>query len=283
MKSNLTEFNVETDPSHVESVIAWLGMVGFHAFEETQNGVKAYISSDSFQKEEAMGALSFLKKEEFTVEIAEIAPRNWNEEWESSWKNVEIEDFCQIIPSFREPQPGFTHTLIVDPKMAFGTGHHETTRSVMRLMQDMDIAGKKVLDMGCGTGILGILALKMGASHVFAIDIDPWSVENTALNAQLNKVEFEVIEGVVENIPDQEYDIIFANINKNVLLEDIPAYVTHLVSDGQLLLSGFYEHDQADIEKVTLPVGLNFVNRRAENKWVAASFVKKGPTMAPKP
>lgn len=274
MKAKLTEFIVETDSTHVEAVIAWLGTVGFSAFEETQKGVKAYMPTDQFQKEDAMHVLTFLNEDQFQVHIKEIAPKNWNEEWESSWKNVEIEDFCQIIPSFREPQPGFTHSLVVDPKMAFGTGHHETTRSVIRLMQEMDMTGKMILDMGCGTGILGILALKMGAKDIFAIDIDPWSVENTTLNAQLNSVELEVIEGTVKDIPEQQYEIIFANINKNVLLEDIPAYATRLASGGQLLLSGFYEQDEAEIRNLTGKQGLRFDRKIVENQWVAASFIK---------
>lgn len=276
MKTNLIEFTVKTDSINIEAVIAWLGTVGFHAFEETQKGVKAYISPDLFEKEQAMEALSFLSEDQFSVSIAEIEPKNWNEDWEASWQNVEIGTFCQVIPSFREPRPGFEYTLIVDPKMAFGTGHHETTKSVIELMRAHELAGKKVLDMGCGTGILGILALKMGAKEVFAIDIDPWSVENTELNTQLNEVEnLTVIKGVAEDIPKETYEVIFANINKNVLLEDIPTYAKHLSSKGILMLSGFYEQDEQEIRTLAEQQGLVFTEKETENSWVAASFLKE--------
>jgi len=276
LKTNLIEFTVETNSINIEAVIAWLGTVGFHAFEETQKGVKAYISPDLYEKDEAMKALSFLSEDQFRVSITEIAPKNWNEDWEASWQNVEIGDFCQVIPSFREPRPGFDYSLIVDPKMAFGTGHHETTKSVIELIRTSDLVGKKVLDMGCGTGILGILALKMGAREVFAIDIDPWSVENTLLNAQLNEVEhLEVIEGIAEDIPKETYEVIFANINKNVLLEDIPTYAKHLSPQGTLMLSGFYEQDEEEIRTLTEQQGLVFSEKKTENHWVAASFVKE--------
>ncbi|MEL6254299.1 MAG: 50S ribosomal protein L11 methyltransferase, partial [Bacteroidota bacterium] len=168
MKTNLTEVTIEIDPAQVEVVIAWLSMVGFQAFEETQKGVKSYIDSPNFDQQAMLEALSSLDRESFSFSIKEIAPRNWNEEWEASWEDVEIDDFCQIIPSFRQADDSFLHTVVVDPKMAFGTGHHETTRSVIRLMKAEEMNGKYILDMGCGTGILGILALKMGASSVFA-------------------------------------------------------------------------------------------------------------------
>lgn len=275
MKTNLTEVTIEIDPAQVEVVIAWLSTVGFQAFEETQKGVKAYIDSPDFDQEATMEALSFLDQESFSISVEEIAPRNWNEEWEASWEDVEIDDFCQIIPSFRKADASFSHTVVVDPKMAFGTGHHETTRSVIRLMKAEDMKGKHILDMGCGTGILGILALKMGAASVFAIDIDPWSVENTQQNTQLNETKgIEVIEGVGKDIPAEKYDLIFANINKNVLLQDIPTYAAHLKEDGKLFLSGFYTQDEPEIKELSKEQGLTFFSRVEENNWVAAAFKK---------
>ncbi|MEO1215072.1 MAG: 50S ribosomal protein L11 methyltransferase [Bacteroidota bacterium] len=275
MKTNLTEVTIEIDPAQVEVVIAWLSMVGFQAFEETQKGVKSYIDSPNFDQQAMLEALSSLDRESFSFSIKEIAPRNWNEEWEASWEDVEIDDFCQIIPSFRQADDSFLHTVVVDPKMAFGTGHHETTRSVIRLMKAEEMNGKYILDMGCGTGILGILALKMGASSVFAIDIDPWSVENTQQNTQLNEVKgIQVIEGIVKDIPSEEFDLIFANINKNVLLQDIPAYAGHLKENGKLFLSGFLTQDEIEIKELSEEQGLRFSSRVEENNWVAAAFTK---------
>ncbi|MEM6805148.1 MAG: 50S ribosomal protein L11 methyltransferase [Bacteroidota bacterium] len=267
--------DIVTDPTQVDALIAWLCTVGFQAFEETQNGVKAYIAKDDFDESALQQALAFLAADEYELKMQDIEARNWNEEWEASWENVEIDDFCQIIPSFRSPRSGFTYSITVDPKMAFGTGHHETTRSMIRLIKGLELEAKELLDMGCGTGILGILASKKGAKKVWAIDIDPWSVENTAQNLKLNEVEnIEVSEGVAKDIPERSFDFIFANINKNVLLEDIPIYARHLKKDGQLLLSGFYTRDEEEITILSEQSGLKFSRRFVENDWVAASYIK---------
>ena len=267
-------FTVSGEVSDV--LIALLADLGFEGFEEKTSTVDAYIESADFDEEALQSRIAMIAHADISYRVSELPRQNWNKQWEENYPSVFIDDFCQIVPSFRQPESGYIHHLIIDPKMSFGTGNHATTRLMIRLMSNYTFLSKKVLDMGCGTGILGILAIKMGANRVLGIDIDEWSKENAKENARLNqaeKIRFKL--GDVSAIPGENYDVIFANINRNVLLKDISLYNKHLKPGGHLLLSGFYTADLEKILRVTMVNGLSPVTKLIEKDWVAHSFTKK--------
>ncbi|MEZ4686228.1 MAG: 50S ribosomal protein L11 methyltransferase [Bacteroidia bacterium] len=193
-------------------------------------------------------------------------------DWEAAYESVKIDDFCQIVPSFHQPESGFTHTIHLDPKMSFGTGHHETTRIMVRQMKHIDFTGKRVLDMGCGTGVLGILALKLGAATVLGIDIDAWSAENGLENARRNMVEMPIMLGDARAIPPEPFDIILANINRNVLLQDVGQYKKALKPEGTLLISGFLSRDLDLIKDTFKEYSLQPGMLIQEGDWLSLEF-----------
>lgn len=258
-----------------EETIALLNTVGFEGFEEEPGQLHAFIPESDFNAESFRNVLSLLRGHTGTA-IETLKPRNWNEEWERNFQPVEIEGFVQVIPSFKTPKAGFEHTLWIEPKMSFGTGHHETTRLMMRFCREVDFHGKKVLDMGCGTGILGILALKLGAESLMAVDNDPACVENSKENAALNKVSnIEICLGGAEILPQGKFDIILANINRNVLLEDGRAYYGALKPGGLLAMSGFFDFDANKVSDFFTSLGMEPSFRNEENGWVLLAFRHK--------
>lgn len=263
------------DTEQRELCIYVLGEAGFSTFEEEEEVIKAYIEDDKWDETLVNELLAdYFPIETPTYILTPIAAVNWNEEWEKNYPNVYLGNFCQILPSFRTPLEGFAHTLIIDPKMSFGTGHHATTQSVMWLMKDMDFAGKKVMDMGCGTSLLGILAAKMGAASVICIDIDPWCVENSLENIARNEVNIPCLLGGIEVIPENEmYDVFIANINRHILLNDGEHYIKHLKKGGLLLLSGFYQEDVSIIEAHFHPFGLTSLMTTTDKNWVALKLL----------
>lgn len=253
--------------------MALLADIGFEAFEEKETGVDAYVRERDFDAQHLADTLAPMGG--IAYETAVIPAKNWNAEWESNFQPVQIGTFCQIIPSFMAPSPGFVHTLVIEPKMAFGTGHHETTRLMVQQIESLAPAGKVVLDMGCGTGILGIMAAKMGASRCVGIDIDLWSIENSGENCRLNGVEnMEIRQGDAAAIPDEDFDLILANINRNVLLQDLPAYVGRLRPGGALAISGFYVADEPALLKAGEAQQLILRGRLTENNWCSLTFEK---------
>lgn len=256
-------------------IISELGEEGFDMFEDTEDGFIAWGLEENINEDSTQKLLSgYDKKVGLMYSIERVPARNWNEEWEKNFDPVEIPGFLRIHAPFHDSKKGFQHSVIIAPKMAFGTGHHSTTYGMCMLMQKMEFEGKKVLDMGCGTGVLGILALKMGAQSAEGIDIDEWAVQNAIENASINEVNMSVKLGDVQAITGQ-YDVILANIQRNVLLEDIPEYVKHLVTNGSLLVSGFYEEDVSAIEAVCVAHQLELVDRFTQNGWVALRFQKQ--------
>jgi ribosomal protein L11 methyltransferase len=249
---------------------------GFDSFTEENGGVfSAYIPLESF---DIMPIANFLEQKSanlgFTYKVEKIASRNWNQEWESSYQPVRIGS-CYIRAPFHEMDPGAETELIIEPKMSFGTAHHETTRLMIETMLTLSFGGCAVLDMGTGTGVLGILAAKLGAKPVVAIDNDEWSFLNAKENALRNNVDgILVIQGDAADIPAGKYRFVFANINRNVLLRDIPLYNRYLEVEGELILSGFYEEDLDIITEKTAGLGLVMVSRVALNHWVAIRFKK---------
>jgi ribosomal protein L11 methyltransferase len=266
-------------PALHDSAIALLAEIGYDTFEELPDSIKAYIPASDFEENALRETLDiFAATSDFqaTYSLEKMQQQNWNAEWEASYESIEVEDFCQIVPSFRQPKAGFTYSIEITPKMSFGTGHHETTRLMIRQMRQMPIAATTVLDMGCGTGILGILALKMGAKSATLIDIDAWSEENSRENAALNGItdRAHILLGDATALPATQFDTILANINRNVLLTDAETYAAHLVPQGWLLLSGFYATDAPQILDCYQPLGFALVATVSENNWVALLLQK---------
>jgi ribosomal protein L11 methyltransferase len=266
------EMNVENIPDVLKDELIYrLSGEGFESFLDTDNGFRAYIPSDLFLINKIEPFLNELKVA-FTWKI--IPERNWNEEWEKNYDPVIISNKYHVRAPFHDPLPGIQHEIIIEPKMSFGTAHHETTALMIELILETDCSGKIVLDMGCGTGILAILACKTGAASVVAVDNDEWSFNNAQENIVKNDTDgIDVVLGDIDNLKDHRFDIVFANINRNVLLEQIPRYSV-ILPRGDLLLSGFYETDLEMITGKAEENDFHLIKYLAKNNWVAAKFRK---------
>ena len=272
---NYIEYDFTVSPTEMgaEILMAELAEVGFDSFEDTPTGIKAYIPKDSWN-EQILEDIYLLSNPEFTIsyQITEIEQVNWNEEWEKNFSPIVVEDLCTVRANFH-PVPNTRYDIVITPKMSFGTGHHETTYMMLQQLLPLSLEGTKVLDMGCGTGILAIMAALRGARDITAIDIDPWCVENATENVQQNNCSFITIkEGDVSLIAGEQYNLILANINRNILLSDIPAYTQALLPQGLLLVSGFYEEDLPAIKEKCQEVGLTYLSHIERNRWVSAKF-----------
>ena len=272
---NYIEYDFTVSPLEMgsEILIAELAEVGFDSFVDTPMGIKAYIPKDSWN-EHILQDIYLLSNPEFTIsyQITEIEQVNWNEEWEKNFSPIVVEDLCTVRANFH-PVPNTRYDIVITPKMSFGTGHHETTYMMLQQLLPLSLEGAKVLDMGCGTGILAIMAALRGAHDIIAIDIDPWCVENATENVQQNDCSFITIkEGDVSLIAGEQYNLILANINRNILLSDIPAYTQALLPQGLLLVSGFYEEDLPAIKEKCQEVGLTYLSHIERNRWVSAKF-----------
>lgn len=272
---NYIEYDFTVSPTEMgaEILMAELAEVGFDSFEDTPTGIKAYIPKDSWN-EHILQDIYLLSNPEFTIsyQITEIEQVNWNEEWEKNFSPIVVEDLCTVRANFH-PVPNTRYDIVITPKMSFGTGHHETTYMMLQQLLPLSLEGTKVLDMGCGTGILAIMAALRGAHDITAIDIDPWCVENATENVQQNNCSFITIkEGDVSLIAGEQYNLILANINRNILLSDIPTYTQALLPQGLLLVSGFYEEDLPAIKEKCQEVGLTYLSHIERNRWVSAKF-----------
>lgn len=273
---NYLEFDFIISPIEParEILIAELGEINFESFVDKANGLLAYIPKEDWSSS-ALEHLFILKNENFQItwSVKEIEQQNWNAEWEKNFHPIEINETCRIRAPFH-PIKNVSYEIVIEPKMSFGTGHHETTHMMLQLLLEEELKNKVVLDMGCGTGVLGILSEMKGAKAVDAIDIDEWCVENTIENAERNKCQrINVGLGDVSSLKDSKYDIIIANINRNILLEDIPVYVSCLRKNGILLLSGFYLSDLDAISTKCKAQKLRFEKNLLKNNWVAAKYV----------
>ena len=268
---------ITTEDYQQDMLINTLGEVGFDTFEELDFGFKAYIPVDDFDEEKLIEAIApYRDMFTFSYEITLIPQKNWNEVWESNFEPIAISDKIFVRATFHEPRPEFEYEIVIDPKMAFGTGHHQTTAMMLELMLENDFTGKNVLDMGCGTGILAIMASKLAAAKVTAIDYDPVCFDSTIENAQLNDINnIEAMCGSKEVIPDDKYDTILANINRNILLDQMQRYSEVLKADGELYLSGFYEKPDLDIiMDEARKYGIKYIIHKTDKEWVAAKFIK---------
>ncbi len=275
-----TEVNIDLNPYNEDAkdiLQALLGDVGYESFEDHQNGFKAYIPEKKYSDEDLKQVLNqdFIQVQ-VEYSVCQIEDQNWNERWEKNYfKPIVVGDQLLIRSSFHETDAMCKYEILIDPKMSFGTGHHSTTWLVAERMTRMDFNGKSVLDMGCGTGILAILASMKGASDVVGIDIDEWAFNNCMENIHLNKQhKIDVRLGGVEKIGDEQFDVILANINRNILLNDMASYSKSLKRNGKILFSGFYTEDLAVIKASAAENGLSFVDFAEKKNWVVAEFIK---------
>lgn len=255
-----------------------LAGIGFDTFEEVEGGFKAYITVGNFNPEILDQHLNpYRGMFSFSYDLTTIPQKNWNEVWESNFEPIHIRDQVFVRATFHPHMPEFPYEIIIDPKMAFGTGHHQTTSMMMDLMLDNDFVGQKVLDMGCGTGILAILASKLGAREVVAVDHDAVCYQSTIENSALNHTgNIQAICGSKDVIPDEQFDIILANINRNILLDQMSSYGEVLNPGGQIYFSGFYESPDLDIiRQEGTKYRLIYISHKKTGDWVAAKFKKQ--------
>ncbi len=273
---NYIEVQLTVSAEYTDMLMAELAELGFESFVETDEGLEAYIPEPDFSE---MGLHEMLARYQPVTAIGHswkaLEKKNWNEEWERSYEPIEVGRDVRVRAQFHEPDERFRYELLITPKMSFGTGHHETTWLVMNEQLSLPHQGLDVLDVGCGTGILAILARKLGAAELLAFDIDEWAVENTRENFSLNEISesAEVFQGTITDVPEgRRFGGILANINRNILLNEIPRYVQHLLPAGWLVVSGFYETDAPDIIRCAEAQGLTCQRMQTRNQWATVVF-----------
>ena len=253
-----------------------LGEVDFESFTEEDYGLKAYIQESLYKKEsveEIVSELSNLTEISFSTKL--IQDENWNKTWEENFDPIYVDNKCVIRAPFHQIEKAFEYDIIIEPQMSFGTGHHETTYLIVRSLLEMELSNKRLLDMGCGTGVLAILAEKLGAKSIQAIDIDEWAYNNTLQNIELNNAkEISTFLGGAEQISRESFDVIIANINKNILIKDMECYAKSLKLNGYLLLSGFFTTDVNDLTKVANSLGMEVVSQIEKNTWAVLKLIK---------
>lgn len=254
--------------THNDILIARLSIIGYEAFEEHFDGIDAYITRDKFEENQLTELSQDLSSEmEYSCEWKPLENKNWNEEWEANYNCMEINEELLIRSSFYNTEKNYTYEVVIDPRMAFGTGHHETTRMMLEEILAIDLHEKKVLDVGCGTGILSIVASLKGAKSIDAIDIDENAFQNTVENLRVNSIDnVSVQKGVVDSVKGK-FDLILANINRNILFQDLEKYKKLLSSQGTILISGFYEKDITLFENLMNSLMLKKCKEVVDNEW----------------
>jgi len=271
------EFKITCTEEYKDILIAELAEVGFDSFLETEEGIEAYITEDLFDRADFDAVIDKYKVEAgLSVTEGRMAKVNWNEEWEKHYDPIEVGEDVYVRASFHAPKQGVAHEIVINPKMSFGTGHHATTYLMLTHQLNIDHSGKRVIDIGSGTGILAIMAHKLGAKEVEALDIDEWSVENGEENFALNGLpDIKMGLGTIREVaPEGTFDITLANINKNVLLDEMEVYADLVKPGGHLLLSGFYEHDIPDILEKARAYGLELKDQKTRSDWAALVLEK---------
>ena len=272
-------FSIEPYEEYLSDVLASeLGELGFDSFLPTYNGLEAFIPANLYSEVKLNELLSnFIFEATIEYNVIKVETINWNEEWEKHYfEPIIIDNECVIHSSFHKDIPKLKYDIVIDPKMSFGTGHHETTSLMIAEILKMDVKGLSILDMGCGTSVLAILAAMRGASKITAIDIDEWCVANSIENIALNKVEgIEVSMGDAQLLNGLKYDVIIANINRNILLNDIKTYADCLDAGGELYMSGFYKEDIPLIEAEANRNNLKLNYFAEKNNWVAVKTTKE--------
>lgn len=269
-------FNIEPLIPNRDILIAELDQLGFESFIETESGLEAFIQENEFNQK-VFNDLWILESGDVKISFDQklIQDQNWNATWEASFQPIEVDDLVRIRAPFHDVRDGFKFQLLIQPQMAFGTGHHQTTWLIMREMGGMEFVGKKVLDMGCGTGILAILAEKMGASELEGVDIDQWAYENALENLSLNEcTAIQIVKGGVEAVKGSVFDIILANINKNILMLQLAYYSKWIVPGGHLLLSGFFDQDAEDLIEAAGSHGFSLLHKATKEEWCMLHLIK---------
>ena len=268
-------FKVLPKEPATEILIAQLGFAGFESFVENEDGVTAYIQENDWNSE-ILNEIQILNSDEFKISYKEevIEQTNWNSEWEKNFNPIQVDDLVSIRAPFHE-NPNLKYDIVIEPKMSFGTGHHETTHMMIQQLLQLDLTNKKTLDMGCGTGILAIFAEMKGAQPIDAIDIDTWCYENSIENVERNNCkQISVFEGDASLLADKKYDVIIANINRNILLNDMNTYMKCLNEEGIILFSGFYKEDIPIINAEVSKFGLTLDTVIERNNWVSLKYLK---------
>ena len=275
MKTFEYSFTAPSSDIQHDMLITMLAEIGFDSFMDDAMGLKAYCSADN---RDDLAVENLLLEPSFSdirlLKVEEMPDKDWNEVWEASYQPVVVNDRCRVRAPFHEPDPSFEFDLVIEPKMSFGTANHETTAQIIQLMLETDFQGKTVLDMGSGTAVLAILAKKLGAARTVAIDNDEWAYRNAFTNTELNGVsDIEIILGDASSIQGS-FDVVLANINRNILLRDMHLYVAAMRPDAHIFFSGFYTEDLESIKAEAERLGLHYCRHLSRNNWVAAEFVK---------
>ncbi|MFT6815006.1 MAG: ribosomal protein L11 methyltransferase [Sphingobacteriales bacterium] len=271
------EIRIESQNEDFYSILsAELSELGYESFVEEEDALLAYVDQKLFEAKDLENLqLKYQPEFSFFYKKKAVENKNWNKEWEESYQPLILDSNWIVRATFHKPNPGIKNEIIINPEMAFGTGHHATTESMMRLISAHDWKDKQVADLGCGTAILGIMASKLGAKSVLAIDNDENAVRASIKNGELNDITNMVVkEGTVKIIDNGSFYGIFANITRNILLEEIPIYSNLLETDGILLLSGFYMEDLSKVEAKANQHNLKLINKLDTNNWAAAQFIK---------
>jgi ribosomal protein L11 methyltransferase len=268
--------NVEPKEQGSDVLIAQLAELGYESFVETEKGFNAYIQEAEFNTQQLNLALSFYADFfKFDYSSNTIQQQNWNKEWENNFQPIDVKGKCYIRAPFHEAPKGYLYDVIIEPKMSFGTGHHSTTQLMIQKLMELDVKGKSLLDMGCGTGVLAIVASMMGADPITAVDIDEWSYENTIENCEKNKVKNVLVhKGNVQILAGRVFHSILANINKNVLLKDLNVYKEVLEKSGNLVISGFFETDMDELTAKANEHGLVLKDKVVQEQWAMLHFIK---------
>lgn len=263
-------FEVETETENIEPLITLFAELSFDGFEEKETGFNAYISVDFANLDVLAEKLSKMGHfYDFSYATQLIKYQNWNAIWEAGFEPIVVDDFCGIRADFHDNIAGVEHELVINPKMAFGTGHHETTHQMIQIMRDLDFQNKRIFDYGCGTGILAILASKLGAKFVVAVDIESESYLNTIENASINQIDnIYAVEGTLDVIEIQEFGIILANINRNVILSSLKPLKKYLGPNGQLIISGFLKDDESKMLDAVNETGFRILKQCQRNNWL---------------
>lgn len=269
------KYSISCTPELADITLAFLSELPFDMFEEKDNGLEAFIP-ESLHEEEIVNKVADLSNSYgFQYKKEEILAQNWNKEWESNFQPIIVHDFCAIRADFHQPIMNVQHEIIINPKMAFGTGHHATTFMMIEQMEKLNFQDKEVLDYGCGTGILAILASMLGAKSIEAVDIEEASYENTIENAQNNGIKnINSILGTLETVEKDSFDLILANINRNVILASLPSLYKRLNKNGKLIVSGFVGQDKDLLLQAAKEQGFIPLNTQNKNNWISICFEK---------
>ncbi len=277
------QVDVDCEPHCVELLIAEMSNLGYDSFwEKENNGFAAYIDSNEFKTsilDDLIARYFEINTKKIAYQVSKMEQKNWNQEWERNFEPIIIDNQCFVRATFHAPHPNIPFEIIIDPKMSFGTGHHATTSMMLRHILKNTFIGKSAMDVGCGTGILSIAASKLGANQVIGFDIEDWTVENAKENKLLNNIKSDIqfFECTIQSVPinTQTFDYIFANINRNVLLEELKWYVNYMNENSKLIISGFYNEDQELIDAEATKIGLEKTEKLIDTNWCSIVYKQK--------